>query len=188
MTMMDRFNQDRAGNSLSVFVLLVMLVSLMLKGYPPRTRGGPWQPWVIPTLVVLGIGVAAYLSYIEVTHAEAACGPVGDCNTVNQSKYATLFGVLPVGVLGLMGYGLILLFWIMGRVGPEASRGNADLALWVSAVFGTLFSIYLTFLEPFVIGATCAWCLSSALILTLLLWASAPLAALRWPASAEAGS
>lgn len=188
MTMMDRFNQDRAGNSLSVFVLLVMLVSLMLKGYPPRTRGEPWQPWVIPTLVVLGIGVAAYLSYIEVTHAEAACGPVGDCNTVNQSKYATLFGVLPVGVLGLMGYGLILIFWIMGRVGPEASRGNADLALWVSAVFGTLFSIYLTFLEPFVIGATCAWCLSSALILTLLLWASAPLAALRWPASAEAGS
>jgi uncharacterized membrane protein len=34
---------------------------------------------------------------------------------------------------------------------------------------GVLFSIYLTFLEPFVIGATCAWCLSSAVIMTLLL-------------------
>ena len=30
------------------------------------------------------------------------------------------------------------------------------------------FSIYLTFLEPFVIGATCLWCLSSAVIMTLL--------------------
>jgi uncharacterized membrane protein len=37
-------------------------------------------------------------------------------------------------------------------------------------VFGTLFSVYLTFLEPFVIGATCIWCLSSAVVMTLLLW------------------
>jgi uncharacterized membrane protein len=42
-------------------------------------------------------------------------------------------------------------------------------------VAGTLFSIYLTFLEPFVIGATCAWCLASAIIMTLLLWIIAPL-------------
>jgi uncharacterized membrane protein len=40
-------------------------------------------------------------------------------------------------------------------------------------LFGTLFSIYLTFLEPFVIGATCAWCLASAVIMTALLWLAA---------------
>ena len=38
---------------------------------------------------------------------------------------------------------------------------------------GTLFSIYLTFLEPFIIGATCAWCLTSSIIMTVLLWLSA---------------
>jgi uncharacterized membrane protein len=38
------------------------------------------------------------------------------------------------------------------------------------SLFGVIFSIYLTFLEPFVIGATCAWCLSSAVIITVLLW------------------
>ncbi|NQV07202.1 hypothetical protein HQ535_11680 [bacterium] len=38
---------------------------------------------------------------------------------------------------------------------------------------GTAFSIYLTFLEPFVIGATCAWCLTSALVVTGLLWLTA---------------
>ena len=43
----------------------------------------------------------------------------------------------------------------------------------MTTVSGTLFSIYLTFLEPFVIGATCAWCLASAVILTLLMWLSA---------------
>ena len=59
---------------------------------------------MVPVLVLIGVGVASYLSYIEISHVEAACGPVGDCNTVNQSKYATLFGFLPVGVLGLIGY------------------------------------------------------------------------------------
>jgi uncharacterized membrane protein len=34
---------------------------------------------------------------------------------------------------------------------------------------GLLFSIYLTWLELFVIQAVCAWCLSSAVITTVLL-------------------
>jgi uncharacterized membrane protein len=154
-----------------------MILSVALRGVPGRGGGKPWPSWVVPVLVVLGVGVASYLSYIEITHTEAVCGPVGDCNTVNQSPYATLFGFLPVGVLGLMGYGVVLSLWALGRVGPEAYRPRAHLALWGAALFGTLFSIYLTFLEPFVIGATCAWCLTSAVIMTLLLWASAPLAA-----------
>ena len=40
------------------------------------------------------------------------------------------------------------------------------------AAFGVLFSVYLTFLEPFVIGATCAWCLTSAILMTALFWLS----------------
>ena len=184
-TMVDRFNQDRKGNSLSVLVLLGMLASLILRGYPPGVgkRGGP--VWVVPLLVLVGMGVATYLSFIEITHSEAVCGPVGDCNTVNQSEYATLFGFLPVGVMGLLGYLSILAFWILGRFGPEGWRARGDLALWAAALLGTLFSAYLTFLEPFVIGATCAWCLSSAVIMTLLLWATSPLAAAAWQGGRE---
>jgi uncharacterized membrane protein len=181
MSMWDRFNLDPAGSSLSVLVLLGMIISLVLRGFPPRVRGGEWPGWAIPVLVLVGVAVASYLSFIEITHAQAACGPVGDCNTVNQSKYAYLFGVLPVGVFGLVGYGFILALWLLRRIGPEGARKVAGLGLWGGALFGTLFSVYLTFLEPFVIGATCAWCLSSAVIMTLLLWASAPLAARAWP-------
>ncbi len=180
MTMWDRFNMDRAGNSLSVLVLVVMLVTLALRGYPPRVHARAWPSWVIPVLVLVGVGVAAYLSYIEVTHGEAVCGPVGDCNTVNQSEYATLFGFLPVGVLGLLGYGSILVLWVLRHSASGGLPRVATLGLWAAALFGTLFSVYLTFLEPFVIGATCAWCLTSAVIMTLLLWASSPLAAEVW--------
>ena len=181
MTMWDRFNMDRAGSSVSVLVLLVMVLSLILRGYPPRVRGGVWPAWVIPSLVVMGVGVAAYLSFIEMTHAEAVCGPLGDCNTVNQSEYAFLFGVIPVGVLGLVGYGVIFVLWALGRSGSGDIRQKAALGLWGAVLSGTLFSLYLTFLEPFVIGATCAWCLTSAVVMTLLLWAAAPLAARAWP-------
>jgi len=181
MTWRDRFLRDTAGNSLSVLVLVGMLASLVLTGYPPRVSRREWPRWVVPVLVVAGVGVAAYLSFVEVTQVEAVCGPVGDCNTVNQSEYAFLFGVLPVGVLGLVGYGLILVLWALGLEGRGWIRSWAGLGLWGAALLGTIFSIYLTFLEPFVIGATCLWCLSSAVIMTLLLWASAPTAARAWP-------
>ena len=52
-----------------------------------------------------------------------------------------------------------------GQLGTWAKAG-----LLCFALFGVLFSIYLTFLEPFVIGATCAWCITSAIIMALILW------------------
>jgi uncharacterized membrane protein len=112
------------------------------------------------------------MGYIELTNTEALCGPVGDCNTVQQSPYAVLFGVLPIGVLGILGYLIIGIFWLLAAIGPIKWRRISTLGLLALTTFGTLFSIYLTFLEPFVIGATCAWCLTSAIVMTLLLWAS----------------
>ena len=45
----------------------------------------------------------------------------------------------------------------------------APLALFAMALFGVLFSLYLTYLEPFVIRAVCIWCLSNAVIITLIM-------------------
>jgi len=49
-------------------------------------------------------------------------------------------------------------------------RAPARRFLVVAALVGTVFSMYLTALEPFVIGASCMWCLSSALGMTAVLW------------------
>jgi uncharacterized membrane protein len=113
--------------------------------------------------------VAGYLAFIETTGARAVCGPVGDCNTVQQSEYARLFGIIPVGVLGAVGYAAIIALWYCGRRATGLLRRFGQLGAWGAALLGTLFSAYLTFLEPFVIGASCLWCLSSALIITSLL-------------------
>jgi len=174
VTLAQRVGQDPVGNGIAVAVLVVMLVSTLLvwrwSGVVSPTR----PPGIyIPILAVVGIGVASYLSYVEVQGVMAVCGPVGDCNTVQQSEYARVLGVLPVGVLGLAGYVAIFTAWFASRARSGRLALLAKLGLLVMAVIGTLFSIYLTFLEPFVLGATCAWCLASAVIITSLMWLSA---------------
>jgi uncharacterized membrane protein len=95
---------------------------------------------------------------------------VGDCGTVQSSPYAVLFGVLHVGLLGVIGYIGILAVWAIGQYANGRVKLWARVALFGMVFFGTLFSIYLTFLEPFVIGATCMWCVTSAIIMTVLMW------------------
>ena len=96
---------------------------------------------------------------------------VGNCNAVQQSLYARVFNI-PIGVLGIAGYVLILAVWLLSR--ERRWQVQMDRLLQAMALFGVAFSIYLTFLEPFVIGATCVWCLTSAVIMLLLLWLVTP--------------
>lgn len=172
-TWRDRFAQDPAGNTLSVIVLLGMLASLgwvaVLFNNTKHVSSKSIPAWTIPLLCVIGFGVAGYLAYVETTQTSAVCGPVGDCNTVQQSEYARLFGILPIGILGLIGYVAIFISWLVARYGNKKIANLASLALFLLALSGTFFSVYLTFLEPFVIGATCIWCLTSAILMTGLL-------------------
>jgi uncharacterized membrane protein len=180
LTISERFALDPVANTISVVVLIGMLISVVMVGlnFSKVSSAGPrlWPNWVMMVLILVGLFAAGYLTYVEVTDTTAICGPIGDCNVVQQSSYARLFGVLPVGVLGMIGYLAILVFWLIVQFGKPDQQRLAGLALWGLTWFGTLFSVYLTFLEPFVIGASCAWCLTSAVAMTLLLWATTPIA------------
>lgn len=167
---------DPLGNALAIVVLFgmvlsVVIASLFFRWIPGWPITHAWS-WMIPTLCLIGLGIAGYLTNVETTQVQAVCGPVGDCNTVQQSEYARLFGILPIGIIGLAGYVTILLAWAAGRFTNSRLAAYASLALLGLTAFGLLCSIYLTFLEPFVIGATCAWCLTSAILMTALFWLS----------------
>jgi uncharacterized membrane protein len=165
----DLLASGLAGAVLAGMILSLAAVALFYRRIPavPLTR--PWS-WAIPVLCLVGLVVAGYLAYVETAQIEAVCGPVGDCNAVQHSPYARLFGVLPVGLLGVAGYAAMLLAWAIGRYGRRRLAGRASAALLGMATFGVLFSIYLTFLELFVIEAACAWCLASAVLTTALFW------------------
>ena len=139
--------------------------------------GPAWLTWSIPILAVLGLGVSVYLTYVEATSASAVCGPVGDCNAVQTSSYARLFGLIPIGLIGTLGYVAILAAWVWQRLSANGLVDFVPISILGMAAFGTLFSVYLTYLEIFVIKAVCIWCLSSALIITLIMLAGLPPAA-----------
>jgi uncharacterized membrane protein len=181
--MLAKFLLDPVANSIAVAVLIGMLASIIgavISFSRPVPEKDFWPKWVIPVLSVAGMGVAFYLTYVETSGVEAVCGPVGDCNTVQLSPYATLFGFLHVGLLGLIGYALLLVAWAVYTFGHQNLRWAFAIGMWGMAFFGVLFSIYLTFLEPFVIGATCMWCISSAILITLIFIAATGPAKRAW--------
>jgi uncharacterized membrane protein len=174
MTLAERLQQDPVGNMLAIVVLIGMVLSLVAVAARWALRlpahEAPFAAWIVPVLALVGMGVAIYLTLIEFSGDQAFCGPVGDCNAVQQSPYAFLFGVIPVGALGVIGFAAIILAWAASCYLPGMPHDLVEIALFCLGLIGTSFSIYLTFLEPFVIGATCAWCLTSAVLQTLLLW------------------
>jgi uncharacterized membrane protein len=174
--------RDPLANTIAIVVLLGMIVAvaysvwiIALKGEqllkPRKANPSQLRSWAIPLLALIGLGIASYLTYVKFTHTAAICGPVGDCDAVQDSPYSLLFG-MPVALLGALSYLAVLFLWA-GRTTLKGRPARlASLGLLGMVMFGTLFSIYLTYLEPFVIGAVCSWCLGSAVTMTGLLLVS----------------
>jgi uncharacterized membrane protein len=112
-------------------------------------------------LTVIGLGVASYLTYVHYSGIRVACTAGESCTKVQTSQYSKLAGV-PVALIGLLGYVAILGSLLV----PESE--NSRLATMVLTLVGFGFSAYLTGRELFSIHAICEWCVSSAVILTIL--------------------
>jgi uncharacterized membrane protein len=110
--------------------------------------------------VLAGIGIAGYLTYVHYAGLQPICGISHGCETVQTSSYASLLGI-PVALLGLISY--LLIFVALRLPGERPQLGGYALTLIAFA-----FSMYLTYREIFTIHAICSWCVSSAIVFTLL--------------------
>jgi uncharacterized membrane protein len=114
------------------------------------------------TLAVAGIGVATYIAIAESGGGAPKCLAGGHgCETVANSQYAHLAGI-NVAVIGILGY--VLLLAAAFAPGDPGRFGG-----FLAALIGFGFSLYLTYLELFVIDAICQWCVASAVLMTLSL-------------------
>jgi uncharacterized membrane protein len=114
----------------------------------------------IGAIALVGLGIAAYLTYVHYAGLQPLCLASGGCEKVQSSHWSKLGGI-PVATIGLVGYAAILaLLFAPGEL------GLAGTALVALVGFG--FSAYLTYVELFRIHAVCQWCVASAVLMTVL--------------------
>jgi uncharacterized membrane protein len=113
-------------------------------------------------ICTIGIGVGSYLTFVHYYGLNSLVCTNTGCLTVQSSVYSKVGGV-PVALIGLIGYVLI-----MASLLAPASE-NARLSTMALTLGGFGFSAYLTYREIFSIKAICEWCVSSFVIVFLLL-------------------
>ena len=119
--------------------------------------------WIVVVLALLGLGVAGYLTALKLGGNQAfLCRDGSGCDIVQASRYSLLAGV-PTAMWGAGLYAAIAVLAAMPRT---VRRWQSAFMLVSGAV---AFSLYLTYLSIFVIGATCQYCLASGVIALALL-------------------
>src|SRR5271165_3578978 len=114
-------------------------------------------------LGIIGIALASYLTYVHYAKVTVACVQGhNECEAVQTSVYSKFLGV-PVALMGLLGYIAIVISLLVAE--NETSR----MVTMLLALAGFGFSCYLTYREVFSLEKICEWCVSSAILLTVLM-------------------
>src|SRR6478672_10720750 len=123
---------------------------------------------VVAALALAGIFISLYLTLYKLgIIGELSCS-IGSCETVNTSKYSRFLG-LPVAAWGLLFYLDVFALALIGTLPRFEDERAFSIVLVAEAAVGVLFSAWLTYLELAVIHAICIWCVTSAVIVTIIL-------------------
>ena len=118
-------------------------------------------------LALIGLADSIYLTYIKLANATASCAGIGDCESVNSSKYAEVAGI-PIALLGAGAFLTIIVFLLIENR-SDYWRDNAPMFVFGISLAGVLYSAYLTYVEIAILRAICPYCVISALVLVALL-------------------
>jgi len=123
-------------------------------------------------LSLLGLFDSLYLLYTYTSPSRPmACLGTG-CDAVRASAYSTFAGV-SMPVFGVAGYALLALAIVAEALFSRRVARLTRYALLGMTGVGFLFSLYLEYLQVFVIHAFCAWCMTSGIVMTALVGLSA---------------
>ena len=112
---------------------------------------------------LIGLADAIYLTVQHVTGQSVRCMIVSGCSEVLSSSYAVMAGV-PLASIGAAAYFSVFSLATLAAFGYRF----AGLLLTPLVLLMFLFSLWLIYLQAFVIGAWCQFCLLSAAVTTAL--------------------
>lgn len=128
---------------------------------------------VAAVLALVGVLISVYMMLYHLGMIGSILCGTGGCETVQNSPWASFFGV-PVPLIGLVGYGIMFAVALLGIQPRHVGDRRISLVLLAGGLIGFAYSLYLTWLEAFVIHAWCQWCIGSAILATLLLFSVLP--------------
>ena len=125
-------------------------------------RAGP--NWLLFGLALLGMALSGYLTFSAWQGSRVAfCTQGAGCDVVLNSRWSTLFG-MPTSFWGFLTYALL------AAVAWNKNVVDQWRWAWVIALFGLLYSLYLTSVAFFELQAACPYCLTSlALMATIFI-------------------
>ncbi len=137
-----------------------------------RTILGVHPAVILAVLDVIGLGIALYLSVVELQGGVPVCGPIKGCEEVARSEYSRIAGV-PVAVFGV---GLSLVLLTLAVAWWRTDLYALLLVHYGLSLAGVIFEMYFLYLQVFVIGAVCIWCTTYGLslvarfVIALIVW------------------
>ncbi len=115
-------------------------------------------------LTAIALGISIYLAWTELASASVLCIESGsfDCNLVQGSAYAEIFGI-KVAYLGVFGnLGILLLLAFEDRV--DFLQDTGPVLLFGVLLIGVIFSIWLIYVQAVRLNAYCQWCLAHEVV------------------------
>jgi uncharacterized membrane protein len=132
----------------------------------PTDKSDPILRWASIILAILGTADAIYLLIYKYSSNDRMCLGNGGCATVNYSPYSEIYGV-PVALLGILAY-LAILAVLALEPHWKLTEEYGRLTVFGMGLVGVLFSAYLTYIEAYVIHAYCPFCVTSAILITVI--------------------
>ena len=122
-----------------------------------------WSYLVTAVLALVGLGDALYLTVQDLTGQSLRCTIISGCSEVLGSPYAHI-GKIPLAVVGAFAYFTVFSLAILAAFGYRFAQPL--LALLLAIMF--LMTLWLLYLQAFVIHHFCQYCLLSAAVTTTL--------------------
>jgi uncharacterized membrane protein len=118
---------------------------------------------IAAVISLVGLAEATYLTVQAMTGETLVCGGSASCFEVLGSAYARIAGV-PVATLGALAYFCAFTFAVFAGFGYTRAR------LFFTLIVGAMFAmtLWLLYVQAFLLHAFCRYCLFSAALIFLL--------------------
>jgi uncharacterized membrane protein len=122
-----------------------------------------WSYLIVAAVSLVGLGDAIYLTVKHITGESLRCTIVTGCSEVLSSPYAQV-GPVPLAAIGAAAYFTVFSFAVLVAFGYRFAI--PILKIIIALMF--LTTLWLLYLQAFVIRHFCQYCLLSAAVTTVL--------------------